>query len=346
MHQARVPATACSDMSNCMPVARTLASPSAASCCFACARLPCRDVVSLLVEAPEPAGLALAAEMYGPSMGAAAGQGRGAAHACVGLLPCTRGPWAPLPAQGTSWGQHDYELRPQTAWFRQLPTADLPGKTPLPRACMPPCPPRPPCTLHHADVYQRALILDGMAAAASEISKPGSALPPLPGLHKQPPKQLSGPAAERAAAAAAAAAGLTPEQQRLLTTTADGSERVGRVTRLASRSLAAAARQRGGMGELTRINRWGPFLHLGSGRVPAGSAAHAAGRRRAAAGLQAGSRSLPTRTAQPAAAAPAAGSLPLRSSGPRRCSSTATSRSTALTCWERTTSFWASCWSR
>jgi len=29
----------------------------------------CRDVVSLLVGAPEPAGLALAAEMYGPSMG-------------------------------------------------------------------------------------------------------------------------------------------------------------------------------------------------------------------------------------------------------------------------------------
>lgn len=95
-----------------------------------------------------------------------------------------------------------------------------------------------------------------MAAAASEISKPGSALPPLPGSHKQqPPKQLNGPAAERAAAADAAAAGLTPEQQRLLTSTADGSKRLGTVTRIASRSLAAAARQTGGVGQLTRINR-------------------------------------------------------------------------------------------
>lgn len=33
-------------------------------------RCPCRDVVALLAGAPEPAGLALAAEMYGPSMGA------------------------------------------------------------------------------------------------------------------------------------------------------------------------------------------------------------------------------------------------------------------------------------
>lgn len=93
-----------------------------------------------------------------------------------------------------------------------------------------------------ADVYQRAMILDSMAAAAAEISKPGSALPPLPGLHPKPPPALASEASVRAAAAAA---GLSPEQQRLLTTTADGSKRVGTVTRLASRSLAAAAARKG-----------------------------------------------------------------------------------------------------
>lgn len=102
------------------------------------------------------------------------------------------------------------------------------------------------------DVYQRAMILDGMAAAAAEIAKPGASLPPLPGLHKQPPKPLSAGAARAQASAAAAAAGLTPEQERLLTTTADGSRRVGTVTRLASRSLAAATRQHGGGGHINR----------------------------------------------------------------------------------------------
>ncbi|PSC76828.1 telomere length regulation TEL2-like protein [Micractinium conductrix] len=137
-----------------------------------------RNVVSLLVGAPEPAGLALAAEMYGPSM----------------------------------------------------------------------------------DVYQRAMILDGMAAAASEIAKPGSALPPLPGLRTAAAPQLASPAAARAeaVAAAAAAAGLMPEQQRLLTTTADGAKRVGTVTRLASRSLAAAAR-RAGTGPAEHVNRFPPL---------------------------------------------------------------------------------------
>ncbi|KAL4458913.1 hypothetical protein ABPG75_013778 [Micractinium tetrahymenae] len=139
-----------------------------------------RDVVSLLVGAPEPAGLALAAELYGPSM----------------------------------------------------------------------------------DVYQRAMIMDGMAAAAAEMAKPGASLPPLPGLHPQPAPtwQLGGPATQAvAAAAAAAAAGLTPEQQRLLTTTADGSKRLGRVTRIASRSLAA--RQRGGAGAAPagHVNRFPPI---------------------------------------------------------------------------------------
>ena len=99
------------------------------------------------------------------------------------------------------------------------------------------------------------MILDGMSAAAAEIAKPGSTLPPLPGLHKQPPKQLTEAAAEHAAAAAAAAAGLTAEQQRLLTTTAHGSTRVGTVTRIASRSLAAAARRQGGAGQAAYVNR-------------------------------------------------------------------------------------------
>jgi hypothetical protein len=101
------------------------------------------------------------------------------------------------------------------------------------------------------------MILDGMAAAAAEIAKPGASLPPLPGLptRQQAPAQLGVAAAARAEAAAAAAAGLTPEQHRLLTTTADGSKRVGTVTRIASRSLAA--RQRGGQAQqLTHINRW------------------------------------------------------------------------------------------
>lgn len=102
-------------------------------------------------------------------------------------------------------------------------------------------------------MYQRAMILDGMAAAAAEIAKPGASLPPLPGLHKKPARQLGGAAARaEVAVATAAAAGLTPEQQRLLTTTADGSRRVGTVTRLASRSLAASARQQGKEG---RVNR-------------------------------------------------------------------------------------------
>ena len=43
-----------------------------------------RDVVSLLVGAPESAGLALAAEVYGPSMGEWAG-------ACVCVCVCARG---------------------------------------------------------------------------------------------------------------------------------------------------------------------------------------------------------------------------------------------------------------
>lgn len=108
----------------------------------------------------------------------------------------------------------------------------------------------------HADVYQRSMILDGMAAAAAEIAKPGASLPPLPGLHKQAPKQLGATARAEAAAAAAAAAGLTPEQQRLLTTTTDGSRRVGTVTRIASRSLAAAARRAGGAaGQAYHVNR-------------------------------------------------------------------------------------------
>ena len=49
-----------------------------------------------------------------------------------------------------------------------------------------------------------------------------------------------------------------PEQQRLLTTTADGAKRVGTVTRLASRSLAAAAR-RAGTGPAEHVNRFPPL---------------------------------------------------------------------------------------
>ena len=89
------------------------------------------------------------------------------------------------------------------------------------------------------------MILDGMAAAAAEIARPGSSLPPLPGLHPKPPPQLSDSASAAAARAAVAAAGLSPEQQRLLTRTADGRKRVGIVTRIASRSLAAAAARNG-----------------------------------------------------------------------------------------------------
>jgi hypothetical protein len=103
-----------------------------------------------------------------------------------------------------------------------------------------------------ADVFQRAMVLDGMSAAAAELAHPGSALPPLPGLQPAAPAQLPASAARDAEAdAAAAAAGLTLEQRRLLTTTLDGSKRVGRVTRIASRSLTAASRQ----AKPTHVNR-------------------------------------------------------------------------------------------
>lgn len=153
------------------------------------------------------------------------------------LLPCTE---LSLPILASY---------PGTLWLARICTC-LTGLTSLPflPGALPSQSP--------ADVYQRAMILDGLSAAAAEIAKPGSTLPPLPGLHKAPPKQLTEAAAERAAAAAAAAVGLTPEQQRLLTTTAHGSKRVGTVTRIASRSLAAAARQQGGAGQAAHINRW------------------------------------------------------------------------------------------
>lgn len=111
------------------------------------------------------------------------------------------------------------------------------------------------------------MILDGMAAAAAEIAKPGASLAPLPGLHKQPRKQLG--AADRAevAAAAAAAAGLTPEQQRLLTTTADGRQRLGTVTRIASRSLAAAQRGAGQQGHVNRCRA--PCWHSAADNIRA-----------------------------------------------------------------------------
>ncbi len=98
-----------------------------------------------------------------------------------------------------------------------------------------------------------------MAAAAAEIAKPGSALPQLPGLRPQPaPAQpLRGAPARAITDAEAAAAGLTPEQRRLLTTTADGSKRVGRVTRIASRSLAAL--QRGAGAPAGHVNRFPPI---------------------------------------------------------------------------------------
>lgn len=134
-----------------------------------------------------------------------------------------------------------------------LPPVTSPPHTPCPNPpALPPfCPP---------DVYQRAMIMDGMAAAAAEIAKPGASLPPLPGLHPAPApaRQLGSAAAQAAAdAAAAAAAGLTAEQARLLTTTAHGSRRVGRVTRIASRSLAA--RQRGTGAPAGRVNRFPPI---------------------------------------------------------------------------------------
>ena len=97
------------------------------------------------------------------------------------------------------------------------------------------------------DQIQRCLILDSLSSAAAEIAHPGSVLMALPG-----PTSGSG-SGGGGAGLVKAAAPLPPQQlppQQLLqqkqqqpapllpATTADGSKRLGRVTRVAPRSLA------------------------------------------------------------------------------------------------------------
>jgi hypothetical protein len=91
------------------------------------------------------------------------------------------------------------------------------------------------------DMHHRDLLLTTLATAAQELAHPGAFLQPLPGI-TAPAAGGGGPAG----AAAAAAAGLPPSRAAAWGGGGGGvAGRVGRVTRVSERSLAAQkARER------------------------------------------------------------------------------------------------------
>eukprot|EP00887_Chlorella_sp_A99_P006750 scaffold3.g6750.t1 len=102
------------------------------------------------------------------------------------------------------------------------------------------------------DQRQRCLVLDCMASAAAELAHPGSVLKALPA------PAGGGGRGGGVRAGAAPAEAPPPEPPLLPSTTADGRRRLGRVTRVAPRSLAVRQQAAAAAAAAQRANRFPP----------------------------------------------------------------------------------------